>query len=83
MARTIAAIGNCRHPVVAQIHGICVGGGLEIAGLADIRICCASSRFGAPINRLGLVLAHAEFGALIRLAGEAMALEQTGAVASV
>ncbi len=75
MARTIDAIGRCRHPVVAQIHGICVGGGLEIAGLADIRICGASSRFGAPINRLGLVMAYAEIGALVRLAGEAVALE--------
>jgi enoyl-CoA hydratase/carnithine racemase len=75
MARTIDAIGHCRHPVVAQIHGICVGGGLEIAGLADIRICGTSSRFGAPINRLGLVMAYAEIGALIHLAGEAVALE--------
>ena len=33
------AIADCRHPVVAQIHGICVGGGLEIAALCDIRIC--------------------------------------------
>ena len=49
-AAPIEAIGNCRHPVVAQIHGICVGGGLEIAGLADIRICGESSRFGVPIN---------------------------------
>ncbi|HEY2926739.1 enoyl-CoA hydratase/isomerase family protein, partial [Piscinibacter sp.] len=65
----------CRHPVVAQIHGICVGGGLEIAGLADLRICGESSRFGVPINRLGLVMAYAEIGALIRLAGEAVALE--------
>jgi enoyl-CoA hydratase len=75
MARTIGAIERCRHPVVAQIHGICVGGGLEIAGLADLRICGAGSRFGAPINRLGLVMAYAEIGALIRLAGEAVALE--------
>ena len=30
---------GCRHPLVAQIHGICVGGGLEIAALCDIRIC--------------------------------------------
>src|SRR6185369_2348226 len=30
MRRTIEAVGNCRHPIVAQIHGICVGGGLEI-----------------------------------------------------
>jgi enoyl-CoA hydratase len=75
MRRTIEAIGNCRHPVVAQIHGICVGGGLEIAGLADIRICGESSRFGVPINKLGLVMAFAEIRSLIALAGEANALE--------
>src|SRR4051812_25267436 len=75
MRRTIEAIGNCRHPVVAQIHGICVGGGLEIAGLADIRICGESSRFGVPINKLGLVMAYAEIGSLISLAGEAVAME--------
>jgi enoyl-CoA hydratase len=75
MRRTIDAIAHCRHPVVAQIHGICVGGGLEIAGLADIRICGESSRFGVPINRLGLVMAYAEIGSLIALVGEATALE--------
>jgi enoyl-CoA hydratase/carnithine racemase len=75
MRRTIEAIDGCRHPVVAQIHGICVGGGLEIAGLADIRICGESSRFGVPINKLGLVMAYAEIRSLIALAGEANALE--------
>ncbi len=75
MRRTIEAIGACRHPVVAQIHGICVGGGLEIAGLADIRICGESSRFGVPINKLGLVMAYAEISSLISLAGEANAME--------
>ena len=75
MRRTIEAIGSCGHPVVAQIHGVCVGGGLEIAGLADIRICGESSRFGVPINKLGLVMAYAEIGALISLAGEADAME--------
>jgi len=64
MRKTIEAIDHCRHPVVAQIHGICVGGGLEIAGLADIRICGESSRFGVPINKLGLVMAYAEIGSL-------------------
>lgn len=75
MRRTIEAIDRCRHPVVAQIHGICVGGGLEIAGLADIRICGESSRFGVPINRLGLVMSYSEIASLIALAGEATALE--------
>jgi enoyl-CoA hydratase/carnithine racemase len=75
MRDTIEAISRCPHPIVAQIHGVCVGGGLEIAGLADIRICGESSRFGVPINKLGLVMAYAEIGALIALAGEANALE--------
>src|SRR6202171_742896 len=75
MRRTIEAIATCRHPVVAQIHRICVGGGLEIAGLAATRICGESSRFGVPINKLGLVMAYAEIGSLITLAGEAAALE--------
>ena len=75
MYRTIDAISNCRHPVVAMIHGICVGGGLEIAGLADIRICGESSRFGVPIKNLGLTMAYGEIRALIGLAGAAAAIE--------
>ena len=75
MHATIDAIASCRHPVVAMIHGICVGGGLEIAGLADVRICGESSRFGVPIKNLGLVMAYGEMRALIELAGKATALE--------
>ena len=75
MHGTIDTIANCRHPLVAMIHGICVGGGLEIAGLADIRICGESSRFGVPIKNLGLVMAYGEMRALIDLAGRATALE--------
>jgi enoyl-CoA hydratase/carnithine racemase len=62
-------------PLVAQIHGICVGGGLEIASLCDLRICGASSRFGAPIKNLGLVMAYAEMQPLVRLVGPSVALE--------
>lgn len=75
MRTTLEAITACRHPIVAQIHGICVGGGLEIAACADLRICGVSSRFGVPINKLGLVMAYAEISGLIALAGEATALE--------
>ena len=75
MHATLAAIRDCRHPTVALIEGICVGGGLEIASLCDIRICGASSRFGVPVNRLGLVMAHAELDGLVRLAGPAVAAE--------
>jgi enoyl-CoA hydratase/carnithine racemase len=75
MHRTADALANCRHPLIAQIHGICVGGGLEIAALCDLRICGQSSRFGAPIKNLGLVMAYAEMAPLVRLVGPAVALE--------
>lgn len=75
MHATASAFQNCRHPIVAQIHGICVGGGLEIASLCDLRICGESSRFGAPIKNLGLVMAYPEMAPLVRLAGPDVALE--------
>jgi enoyl-CoA hydratase len=75
MHATARALAHCRHPLVAQIHGICVGGGLEIAALCDLRICGVSSRFGAPIKNLGLVMAYPEMAPLVRLAGADVALE--------
>ncbi len=75
MHATAHSLAACRHPLVAQIHGICVGGGLEIAALCDLRICGESSRFGAPIKNLGLVMAYAEMAPLVRLAGADVALE--------
>jgi enoyl-CoA hydratase len=75
MHATAGALARCRHPLVAQIHGICIGGGLEIAALCDLRICGTSSRFGAPIKNLGLVMAYPEMVPLVRLVGADVALE--------
>jgi len=78
-ARLIRAVADglwhFRHPLVAQIHGICVGGGLLLASLCDIRICGESSRFGVPVKNLGLVEAYAEMLPLVRLVGADVALE--------
>jgi enoyl-CoA hydratase/carnithine racemase len=75
MHATAHALSACPIPMVAEIHGICVGGGLEIAALCDLRICGTSSRFGAPIKNLGLVMAYPEMAPLVRLVGPAVALE--------
>lgn len=75
MARNIEAMHDCPHPKVAAIRGICVGGGMEIAGLCDIRICGENSRFGVPISKLGLVMGYHEMGALKSLVGPTRALE--------
>ena len=76
--RTHAAmtrIVSCRHPVVARIRGLCVGGGLELALTADLRIAAAGARFGIPVKRLGLVVAYSELEPLLQLVGPANALE--------
>lgn len=68
-------ISGCRHPVVAKIRGLCVGGGLELACACDLRICSEGARFGIPIKRLGLVVAHTELRPLVQLVGPANAME--------
>lgn len=72
---TMEAVANCSHPTVALIQGACIGGGLEIASMCDLRICGESSRFGAPIGKLGLTMAFGELDGLVKLAGRAAALE--------
>jgi len=72
---TMGAIARCRHPIVAMIHGVCVGGGLEIITQCDLRICGTSSRFGIPIKNLGLIVGYGEMQGLIALVGRAVALE--------
>ena len=71
----LVAIAECPVPTLALIEGACVGGGLEIACSCDLRIACASSRFGVPINRLGFPLAHSEMAGLLDLVGKAVTLE--------
>jgi len=66
---------QCRHPVVALIEGVCVGGGLEFAAACDIRICGESSRFGVPIKWLGLTMNYGELKCLLDLVGPAVARE--------
>jgi enoyl-CoA hydratase/carnithine racemase len=70
----LGAIRHCRHPVIAAIRGLCVGGGLELATCTDIRIASAGSRFGIPVKRLGLTVAYDELRPLVELVGRAGAL---------
>ena len=75
VAAALDAIRNCPVPTVALIQGACIGGGLEIAGCCDIRIAGESSRFGAPINKLGFSMYPGEMAGLLQLVGPAVLLE--------
>ena len=69
------AIGECVHPTIAMIRGVCVGGGLEVALACDLRICSEGSRFGIPINRLGLTMGYGELMGLLEVVGPAVTKE--------
>jgi enoyl-CoA hydratase len=62
-------------PLIAQIEGNCMGGGLEIAACCDIRIAGQSATFGAPIAKLGMPMAPQELAIVLRAAGEATVRE--------
>ena len=44
---------HMRKPVIGQIHGYAVGGGCELAMLADIRIAASETKFGFTELRVG------------------------------
>jgi enoyl-CoA hydratase len=65
----LRAMRDCELPLVAQIDGVCIGGGLEIAACCDIRIAGTSSRFGVPIAKLGFPMAPAEMEIVAAVVG--------------
>jgi enoyl-CoA hydratase/carnithine racemase len=67
VAPALHAMLDCDIPLIAQIDGACIGGGLEIAACCDIRICGEGSRFGAPIAKLGFPMAPGELALLERV----------------
>lgn len=64
--QTLAAFGK---PVIAQIRGFCLGGGLGIAMQADLRVASEDSRFGIPAARLGLGYGYDMVNKLVSLVG--------------
>ncbi len=52
--RAQAALASLEKPLVAAIHGFCVGGGLALALMADLRYAADDAVFAIPAARLGL-----------------------------
>lgn len=75
MVTALHGLRDLAVPTVAEIRGPCIGAGLEIAIMCDLRLAAASSRFGVPIQRVGVVMPYPELAELIGLVGRATALE--------
>ena len=56
-------------PLVAMIHGYCIGGGLAVALTADLRIVADDAKFTIPAARLGLGYRSEGLGKLVQLIG--------------
>ena len=69
------AIETSPKPVIALIHGFCVGGGLAVALSCDLRYADTSSRFAIPAARLGLGYGVHGTGRLVATVGHANARE--------
>lgn len=60
-------IESVPQPVIAAIHGHCLGAGFEIAMLADVRVAAEGTSFGCPEVRIGVAI---DCGLDLRLAQE-------------
>ena len=68
----IEALGK---PVIAEVGGFCLGGGMEIAMACHLRVASDKARFGQPEVNLGLIPGFGGTQRLLRLAGRNAALE--------
>ena len=66
---------NLAKPIVAALHGYCIGSGVEIALLCDLRLAADDAVFAMPETRLGMIPAAGGSQTLPRSAGPPRALE--------
>jgi enoyl-CoA hydratase/carnithine racemase len=69
--RTLLA--NYPKPTIACIRGFCLGGGMQLAMLADIRIASENSQFGIPAAKLGIAYGYDGLNHLVSLVGPSWA----------
>jgi enoyl-CoA hydratase len=74
-ARGGESLARLQKPLLAMIHGFCIGGGLAIAIGCDLRICSDDARFGVPAARLGLGYHYSGMEKLMKLVGPAYTKE--------
>lgn len=71
----ITSLETCRKPVLAAIHGACIGGGIDLICAADMRYCSADAHFVVKEIELGFVADVGTLQRLPKLIGDGIARE--------
>ncbi len=66
MQRTFTAVAECPKPVIAAVHGYCLGGGVDLITACDIRLAASDAVFSVRETKMAMV---ADVGTLQRLPG--------------
>ncbi|MDD2058829.1 crotonase/enoyl-CoA hydratase family protein [Pseudomonas sp. GD03860] len=64
MQASFNAVDNCRKPVLAAIHGYCIGGAIDLVSACDMRYCASDAQFSIKEIDMGMA---ADVGTLQRL----------------
>lgn len=71
----ISSLEHCRKPVIAAIHGACVGGAIDLITAADIRFASADAYFAVREIDMGMTADVGTLQRLPRIVGEGVARE--------
>jgi enoyl-CoA hydratase/carnithine racemase len=71
----LTSIERCSKPVLAAIHGACIGGGIDMITACDMRYCSADARFSVKEIDVGMTADVGTLQRLPRLIGEGLARE--------
>jgi enoyl-CoA hydratase len=72
--RVYETVADCPKPVIAAIHGFCIGGGSELALACDVRVADRTARFSQAEVRIGLIPGGGGTQRLARLVGRGQAI---------
>lgn len=72
---TLSSLERCRKPVLAAIHGACIGGGIDLITCADMRYCSSDASFSIKEIDIGMVADVGTLQRLPKLIGDGMARE--------
>ena len=72
---TVSSFANTNKPVIAAVHGACIGGAIDLITACDIRVCSADAIFSVRETRIAMVADVGTLQRLTRIVGDGAARE--------